>query len=243
MADVTAVQTDDHQVATHLWSTWPRRVGWALLVCWVLATVAAVFLGERSSTLSDLEDAVASGDVSVVEVEGGLGPTGRGYAEIELHWRDGLFAHRAVLREARPLRAAPMHADVPTVRAGVVDRMQATYPDLRVGQLSDSRSSFTGDFLGRRIPTALLAGGFALSLATLGLLIAGPQPWRATRWAWFWILGIAAPLGAIAYLVLAGPTGLTSPPRPGASRLTGGWAFLLSFLVAPLVTMAAVSMG
>lgn len=223
---------------------WPapaRRFGWALFAAWIVLLVAVVFLGERSSSRADLEDAVASGEVTSVEVYGGLPEGARGYARVELHWRDGPFAYYVELGEAKPRPRAPRgETNLPIVRPGVVDRLVASNEDLEVERRSDSGPPFSASFLAWQLPWPLALGGPLLVLVTLGLLIVGPQPWRATRWAWFWIQGIAAPLGMLAYLVLGGPTGLSRPPRPEARRLTGGWAFLLTFVVSSALASIAV---
>lgn len=220
-------------------STWPKRArgfGWALFAGWVVLLGAVVFVGERSSSLADLEDAVASGEVTSVEVYGGLSEGARGYARVDLHWRDGPFAYHAEAREARPLKRAPQDDEhLPVVRPGVVDRLVASNEDLDVERRSDPGPPFSATFLAWQLPLPLAVGGPMLMLATLGLLIAGPQPWRATRWAWFWIFGVVSPLGILAFLVLGGPTGLSRPPRDETRRLTGGWAFLLTFVVSSIV--------
>lgn len=240
MTTPTAVETPS-QPAVPDWSRGARRFGWALLACWVLLIATAVFAGERSSSLADLERAVESGDVTVVGVEGGMSRSARGYALLELHWRDGPFAYYAEVREARPRRAAPHDGDLDVVRPGVVDRLAASHPDLRVERRSGSDPPISGSLAWWRLPWPLLWAGPLLLLATIGLLIAGPQPWRATRWAWFWLSGIASPIGVFAYLILGGPTSLSRPPLPGASRMTGGWAFLLSLLASSVIGSVAAT--
>lgn len=238
-----AVEVPD-RAALPSWSSWPRRTGWALLAGWAVLIVSIPFAGERAASVADLRAAVEAGDVRVVHVSGELGEGGRGFSTLDLRWREGLLAYHAEVREARPLRSAPRGGgDVPTVRAGVVDRLAAAHPDLRVERDRGHSSSFSGEVLGWRLPAWSVGLGLALSLAALGLLVVGPQPWRATRWAWFWIFGIATPLGMLAYLVLGGPTALASPPRPGASRLTGGWAFLLAFLAGSVLSSFAAALG
>ena len=70
--------------------------------------------------------------------------------------------------------------------------------------------------LGWQVPDPIGIVAFVLHLAGLALLVTGPQPWRATRWAWFWLL-LLPPVGSIAFLLLSGPTaGLPAPKvRPG----------------------------
>lgn len=77
-------------------------------------------------------------------------------------------------------------------------------------------------------------GGIAW-IAGLFLLVGGPQPRLATRWAWFW-LAFHAPPAMLALVVLEpAPWGRRRPASPAARRLTGGWAFLLGLLLAGLL--------
>jgi uncharacterized membrane protein HdeD (DUF308 family) len=69
-----------------------------------------------------------------------------------------------------------------------------------------------------------------LGLWWLILLTAGPQPWRATRWAWFWLSGSV--VGAIAFVLLSGPLPRVRGPRRPERRLTGGWALLIGVVLA-----------
>lgn len=72
-------------------------------------------------------------------------------------------------------------------------------------------------------------------LLVLSLLVLGPEPLFATRWAWFWTS--AVPGGVFAFLLLSQPLRRVRPPQ---QRLTGGHAFLLS-LVASAVTSAVLA--
>lgn len=83
-------------------------------------------------------------------------------------------------------------------------------------------------------------------LATLGpfaalvLLITGPQPRRATKWAWFWI-GLVVPPLALAFVLLE-PVPLWSRegrPRRAAPRLTGGRALLYALVLSFVAQLAA----
>lgn len=98
----------------------------------------------------------------------------------------------------------------------------------------DQRLSDGGRLLGWHVPNAVAIPAFVLFLAGLVVLMAGPQPRRATRWAWFWLL--LPPLGCLLFLTLSGPTGGVPAPRDPDRRLTGGWAFLLSL---PLMAVLA----
>jgi hypothetical protein len=84
------------------------------------------------------------------------------------------------------------------------------------------------------VPNALGISAFLLFLAGFPLLMIGPHPWRATRWAWFWLL--LPPVGNVVFLLLSGPTPGVPRPRNPRRRLTGGWAFWLSL---PLMSVLA----
>lgn len=72
-------------------------------------------------------------------------------------------------------------------------------------------------------------------LTGLFLLVAGPQPRLATKWAWFW-LTLAVPPAWLAFVVLE-PTrwGRRAPQRQAARRLTAGWALLLGIVLAAVL--------
>ena len=56
------------------------------------------------------------------------------------------------------------------------------------------------------------------------------MPWRATKWAWIWLILLSGPLGSVAYLLLGGPLGLWRA-RDLSRRLTGGWAFRIAMVL------------
>lgn len=89
-----------------------------------------------------------------------------------------------------------------------------------------------GDALGHT-PAAVpvvLHWSDAAELAVLVLLIGGPQPRFATKWAWFWLLGAGWPV--VAFLLLEPvPAWQAAPAAARQSRLTGGWAFLIAVLL------------
>ncbi len=101
----------------------------------------------------------------------------------------------------------------------------------------------SGNFLGIGV-LAVVA-----TLAALVLLVAGPQPRLATRWAWFWLSGLY-PLILLFVLLEPVPLWRSASSTAPARRLTAGWAFLvvlvlvaLSLLGVPLLrssTTAAV---
>ncbi len=72
------------------------------------------------------------------------------------------------------------------------------------------------------------------TFVTLLLLVFGPQPRWATKWAWFWLAIAVQPLWLVFVLFEPVPLWIKQPLAPAASRLTGGWAFLLALLIGPL---------
>lgn len=68
-------------------------------------------------------------------------------------------------------------------------------------------------------------------LLTLVLLVAGPDPSLATRWAWFW-LGMAVPVSWAVFLLAEPWFSRGRTGRVGIRRLTGGWALLLGLVIA-----------
>ena len=229
MVTPSAVTVEPARTAVPAWSGLPRTVGWVLLGCGSLLLLAALFLGARPSTLAHLEADVASGEVDAVQIAGGLSANGRGFSTVQVHWRRSLVGYSTEVIEARPRRAAPPLASREGVTAVVTEdlgtRLTALQPKLRVGRAEFGHLS--SSLLGWRMPGWLAAVSLVFLLATLLLLVHGPQPRRATRWAWFWLM-VLTPVGAMAYLLLAGPTGLVRGPRDASKRLTGGWALLLA---------------
>jgi hypothetical protein len=78
-------------------------------------------------------------------------------------------------------------------------------------------------------------------LTMLFVLITGPQPRRATKWAVFWIFSLPSGLGLLWALTREAPwhreaSELPEPaPGPGPGRWTGGWAFIAVGLLSPFL--------
>ncbi len=208
-----------------------RTVGWLLLVGWC-AVVVGWALAPRPAAYGDLLHAVAVGEVDRVEAAGGLGLEGaRGAATVELSWKVGWREYRTVVVEARPRRQAEGMAtdertgvtrDIAADLAGVGDGATLVATEYR-----ERNFPITTEIAGREFTGAWSALVLVCGVGQLMLLVAGPRPWRATRWAWFWVGFTWMPVGGIAYLLLSGAT-VQRAPRPGGRVLTGGWAFLLA---------------
>ncbi|HEX6249270.1 MAG TPA: hypothetical protein VFZ64_15470 [Nocardioidaceae bacterium] len=223
------------------WDDQPRGSAWrvlrgALIVALVVFMGVGAVVGDRPSTFSQLEAEVAAGEVDTVYVTGGLPRGATGYSVVEVQWRRGWFRYRAEVVEARPLRRgrqARSGSDVPVLRDAEV-RLREFRPDLAVVPVPRVGSSAT--ILGWQLPGWMGWAVFVLGLATLTLLVGGPRPWRATRWAWFWLCFLVLPVGVAAFLLLGGPSRIVPPPRAGAGRLKAGWAFLLAIFLSAALT-------
>lgn len=211
-----------------------ERARYTLLACWVLVVLAVPVLGAQPTSLARLEGAVAAGQVQAVRIEGGLPPHSSGDATAEVYWRSGLIRHRSEVVEARPRHAARGDAaqDGVVVTRNIGARLSALQSHLLVSRYPNSLSSYA-TLWGWDMPSWLGLVTIGLALASLYLLVNGPQPWRATRWAWFWLM--ASPVGIAAFLLLSGPTPLVPAHRNPDRRLTGGWALLLSIVVTPML--------
>jgi hypothetical protein len=204
-----------------------------LALTWASLMVATVVVGQRESSLPELEAQVQRGDVTQVRISEGLAPGETGSATVRVAWRDGLVNHYAEVTETRhhsggqvELRGRPGSG---TSQGDLRSHLHATDPDLRF-----ESAPFIGEstnLAGWEAPGAYANAFLVLTVATLLLLLARPGPtWRATRWAWFWMLGLG-PVGAPACLLLGGPCAGVRPPRADGARLTGGWAFLIVAVV------------
>jgi hypothetical protein len=84
-------------------------------------------------------------------------------------------------------------------------------------------------------------------LTMVFVLISGPQPRRATKWAMFWWLCLPGGLGMLWALTREAPWSRRAaalpepPPGPGEGKYTGGWAFIgLAFLSGLLIELPAM---
>lgn len=226
MCSVSTVIRTAHDVP-RTWPRWWLRIRWALLAAAVVMLVVAVATGDRSGSLADLESDLAAGNVDTVTVVGtGLADGSTGYARQEVHWRDGLVERRAEVWHVTP-GESPQTDGEPVSRTEIGRTLADEHPGLTV--LRREGPEAHSELAGWRLTGWAAVGAFVLLGAALSLLINGPQPWRATRWAWFWLLW--TPAGFVAFLLLAGPLPLVPGPRRPGRRLTGGWAFLLSLVL------------
>jgi len=208
------------------------RLRYTLIIGWLIVIIATPVTGERTSSWGEVRSLVAAGKVDAVRVSGELVSRATGFSVVDVRWRHGWLRYTAQVVHVRGQRrglgrAAAANHDAPVVRTSPSSRLTALQPGLEVTR--EQRRVDGGQLFGFQVPSALAIPAFLLFLAGLGLLMAGPRPWRATRWAWFWLL--MPPVGIVVYLVLSGPTPGIPGPRNPERRLTGGWAFLLSLVL------------
>jgi hypothetical protein len=216
-----------------------RCVAWGMLACVPLLAVTVAVAGEREASYADVRAAAAHGDVDEVTVNGAPSGAFRRRVEVEVHWRTGpfgLFGHVARAEEVHPRRDP---TGPPRVVHSVAEDLSALDPGLTVVRRPDW-STGHAEIMGWRLPT--WTGLVALTLFVLiaGTIACGSKPWRATRWAWFWLLLIVPPVALVGFPLLGGPTGLF-PPREPDARLTGGWAFLAAVALSALGSVVAAA--
>ena len=205
------------------------RLGLAVL--WALILAAAILFGERQASMRDFDSAVGAGRVHTVRLVGELPPGTSGSSLVELHWRDRLVARVSQVRQIRSDTPVTVGSSSDRIVVGdLVGQLSSARPGLHVisGSTAGHRSGIGGVVLGWQVFGWIAIAVLVAWLATVAFLVNGPEPWRATRWAWFWL--IANPLGVIgclAFLLLSGPTPMLPASKPGARRLHGGGAFLV----------------
>ncbi|GLY28177.1 hypothetical protein [Kineosporia sp. NBRC 101731] len=203
-------------------------VRWALLVTWFVMVLLIVLSGEREGRFSNLEKDLASGRVTEVTVRGYRLPDSP-QIEQTVRWRDGLFLRTdtvlAYSGEDRPAFQGPVLQS-----QDVVTYLRQTYPGATVK--SEGERQATSDIFGFDSMNPVLGIMYVVvHFGTLVRIIAGPEPWRATRWAWFWVWCLLAPVAPPLFLALSGPTPLVPAPKDLNRRLTGGVALLVAVVI------------
>jgi hypothetical protein len=224
-----SVETAPAPTSYEEWRDRRWRVTSLLFVVLWLVTAAAVGLaGEKRSDLGSLQAGIADGSVSRVEVVGlpeGAQPSGRTSATLE--WRDGWFGRFAeVTVDAR--RDAPDSLAADEIHGDPATFLRAGDPELEIGYRAQRGGH--QEWRGWRGPQWGAWLGLATWIGTVLLAGNGPEPWRATKWAWTWLTLLGGPLGCLGFFLLGGPLGLWRPRDPDR-RLNGVWAFILSVVL------------
>jgi hypothetical protein len=220
-----------------------RALAWLLLAGWAVTVGLALWTRPAETTQQQLRADIAAGRVDHYEVVYGTwtrqgpwnvsttdfnpSPNGPGIAW-SLH--DGRRRWASItgvpvgLDSSPPQAHAPLNPDgTPTGQADPVvaplvaalDRAGATSP----------------------VPQPEVLDPVVAVVAVVGLimLVTGPPPQRGTKWFWFWLLGVSAGLGLVAWLVLEQ---LFPPQSPVRRRERGITGFAVSFVAASLVNVS-----
>lgn len=204
-----------------------------LVLAAVALAVAVGLLGTHHASLDELRDAIASGQVHEVRVAGSpLPPGASGFTTAYVRWSADGFDR---VTEVRQLGSAAAEDGGRT--EAVVGSIDAYLREVQgAGVLrivhDDSARPTGGSVLGIDVPAWVAGGAVLVWVLTVLLLVAGPEPSRATRWGWFWLLLSAlAPLTTVVFLVAGEPVHPV-PGAPGARRRFGGVrAFVLVLLL------------
>ncbi|TNM70280.1 hypothetical protein FHN55_00940 [Streptomyces sp. NP160] len=212
---------------------WTDRLRWVLGVGWVALLVSGVAAGARVSTFDEVRSAVASGEVREVTVAG-RPPSGGGWAEQEVTWREGVARHRAVVTASSTSDGSTGSGGAPDLQRDAADVLLDAQPALVVHRSELPRSG-SASFLGWYLPAPQVLGPLHLAgaLVLLFLVLNVPPTWRLTRWAWFWIG--CTPVGAVLFALFAGPTPGLPRPRHPEVRIGGVIAFVVSLVAGGLL--------
>ncbi|CAM3573072.1 hypothetical protein [Nocardioides zeicaulis] len=207
-----------------------RLTGAGIALAALAVAVVVLLTGAQRTSFGSLLEGVADGDVTHVEVGGRAdGGDWSGVQVVEVRWHHWWDRYAEVAMVRGSDSAGASDTSYVTTR-DPREVLRAVDPTLDVVDASPSeRSGWTvADW---RVPNGTVAlVCVAAMLAVLLLIVGGPEPRRATRWAWFWIWLLGTPIGALAFLLLGGPLA-RGQLSPGARRLTGGWAFLATWFL------------
>jgi hypothetical protein len=205
-----------------------RLTGAFLGLLVVITAVLMVTTGLRPASYGDLLSDVAQTKITEVQVSGPAAPTQGDRVELRWSVLNGVLDQYAVVQidDSRGYNA--WDESVFVSGGDPRDTLSSINPGLRITEAS-AFDDPTFTFMGWGVSWQVALLGMAAWLGVLLLLVGGPEPWRATRWAWGWAWLLTGPLGSVAYLLVGGPLGLLRP-RAGHRRVTGGWAFLVTMI-------------
>ncbi|WP_323100222.1 hypothetical protein [Intrasporangium sp. YIM S08009] len=208
----------------------------ALVVAAVVVAVAVGLLGTHPTPLSELRTAIASGQVHDLRVAGTLPEGASGFATAYVRWSAGGFDRLTTVRQvSSPDQGEGARSDV--VVGSIEQHLREVQGAgvLRIVHDESARPT-GGSMVGIELPSWVVGGALLVWVLSLLLLVMGPEPSRATRWGWFWLLvSTFAPLTTVLFLVLGEPAQRRSGEPGRRRRFGGGRAFVLMLLVGGFV--------
>lgn len=233
----SAAATPDRSLTRDGWPRGHRIYGWILALAVLVLAVTWMVDGAKHEPYDSFTHALENGEVTEIEVAGTREVTSddNGFFRIDVYWRDNFrprFAEVTQASSERQKQSALRNGHDVVV---VTDDLVAEWKELRPGLEVTERPRHTGGTVGVNKGGAAVhqVPGWA-AILTLFLLLAvfvqitlGPQPRRATRWGWFWLLLWVPTLAVPAYLLLGGPLGLGGRPRTNF-RVSGPLVFVVA---------------
>lgn len=238
--------TPDRSLTRDGWPRGHRVWGWVLAVAVLVLAVTWMTAGAKHVEYDSFTDALESGEVSEIQVAGAreVTPDANGFFTLDVYWRDKFRPRVSRVTQAsserQEQRALRNGADVVVVTDDLVAEWKEVQPELEVTE----HPRHTGSTLGRHpdgVGNHELPGwaGILAIFVVLGVfvqIVRGPQPLRATRWGWFWLLVWVPTLTVPAYLLLGGPLGLGGRPRTNF-RISGPVVFVVATVVILATTL------
>jgi hypothetical protein len=190
----------------------------ALIAVLMVAGVVQIALQPVQREVGDLLDELRAGRVDELMIER-LPAGGQGQGTFRVEW-SGDSGHSVARYELSTFGGSPRIDEGAIILAAAEDSPEPVSVTLRQDwDQSGVHISLVG----------------SAALAALILLVVGPQPRLATKWAWFWLTCAAAPIWLV-YLILEPVPWWQrrlAPPRP--RRLSGGWGFVAAVVLIPVV--------
>ena len=221
-----AVETAPAPTAYDEWRDRRWRLTVLLFVgLWLATAVALGLTGEKQSDLNQLSASISEGSVTQVEIVGAPRDSWRGRTTVTLQWR-GRWLDRFAEVQVTGRRTPGMFDDSSRIVGDPTTYLESiAFP--RQPDITYVDNGVPQEWRGWRAPDWVGWLGLATWFGTVLLAGNGPEPWRATKWAWTWLTLWGGPLGCLGFFLLGGPLGLWRPKDLGR-RLTGGWAFLIA---------------
>lgn len=209
---------------------------WLVLGLYAVTLVLTVVTGFRVESYSELRSGLQDGAITEVRVEGAFDATEfdangvQGVTTVRLEWQDGWHRSATEVMQASSMEELRSQGFDPLAGSSIIgdvgEALRHVSPTVEVVSADGSTGIFAtaAGWEVHGIPAYLVG---LLLISFLILVLSGPEPRLATRWAWVWLALSPAGVVAVPVFLLVGARGRI----PGHRRLNGVVAFLLSVLV------------